>query len=94
MPDAAVDNRAEARRTLIGETVDRIRAIETEMGVTRASLPRLLLGGWPKLSGLDARQLHAWKFHHRFGSGGLSLWRAKWGPGRSLRSGLGSAQNS
>lgn len=38
MPDAAVDNRAEARRTLIGETVDRIRAIETEMGVTRASL--------------------------------------------------------
>lgn len=62
------------------------------LGVTRASLPRLLLGGWPRPSGLDAGQLHAWRFHHRFGSGGLSLWRAKWGPGHSLRSGLESAQ--
>jgi predicted ATP-grasp superfamily ATP-dependent carboligase len=54
------------------------------LGVTRGSLPRLLLGGWPSPRGLGEGQLRAWRFHHRLGSGGLRTWMAKWGPGRSL----------
>jgi predicted metal-dependent enzyme (double-stranded beta helix superfamily) len=41
MPDAAMDSRAEARRTLITETVDRIREIEAAEGLNRGSLDKM-----------------------------------------------------
>ena len=39
------------------------------LGVTRDSIVRDLLGGWPVPKNLSAAQKRAWRFHHRRGSG-------------------------
>ena len=39
------------------------------LGVTRGSIVRDLLGGWPVPKNLSAPQKRAWRFHHRRGSG-------------------------
>lgn len=46
------------------------------LGVTRRYLPQILLGGRPMRRGLSEAQQEAWRFHHRFGSGGIRTWMA------------------
>ncbi|MBC7804340.1 MAG: ATP-grasp domain-containing protein [Candidatus Parcubacteria bacterium] len=41
------------------------------LDVTKRSLPRALLGGWPVPRGLSDAQRRAWCFHHRYGSGAI-----------------------
>jgi len=67
-------------RFLEGEDVTRrFHPVQGEcayLGITRRSLPRALIGGWPTPSTLSGAQRRSWEFHHRFGGGSISDWLA------------------
>ncbi|MFA9471673.1 MAG: ATP-grasp domain-containing protein, partial [Deltaproteobacteria bacterium] len=44
------------------------------LAITRRSLPRALVGGWPASRRLSEAQRRSWRFHHRFGGGSISDW--------------------
>lgn len=44
------------------------------LAITRTSLPRALLGGWPTPRRLSEAQRRSWRFHHRPGGGSIRYW--------------------
>lgn len=73
-------------RMMRGEDVSSVfREVECScpyLGVTRGSIVRDLLGGWPVPQSLTDAQQRAWRFHHRLGSGALRTSALAWIPRR------------
>jgi predicted ATP-grasp superfamily ATP-dependent carboligase len=65
-------------RLLEGEDVARqFSPVDGEcpyLAITRKSLPRALVGGWPAPRRLTEAQRRSWRFHHRPGGGSIGDW--------------------